>query len=437
MKVLEIAKFVDNKYYTDTYGSLSGRFVYNFDTNYNEIRDGQGSVKNCISMDDDGKLVIDGKMLESVARSLADTTFYVTKLRDKMKIQARKNYMKGTNNLLTYVVNEFLVDYSRMNRKIFEADALDGDPALRSAVDGIRASLSAHSVNDIAVNEYYDMTDYFNISTEYSAKALADGGFKNPAARFWQDGSAQEDGLQFGLDEIDRFYLSTLNVADGRNQFRHAIEFLSGIYDVGANKSYLSPALSGMFTTRLSTGADASGRTTFRDSDDMYGELRTLSGNYGDFMLFLSATPPYEYDRSQTVQEQIDGVFQYIRDGLSADWCDSISVLHDAYVKDVELLSVDFDRLKGQLDDFLSGEYSFYYEKSKNKYCYVNHDVNGVYGPDYYIGNPSYAYRYYIENLEGVTKFTNRDENIRNYPILCTVGWLDEQFDMLCADFYE
>lgn len=54
-------------------------------------------------------------MIYSVAQSLADTTFYISDIREKIKLQTRKNYMKGTYDLMLYVINEFLVDYSRTN----------------------------------------------------------------------------------------------------------------------------------------------------------------------------------------------------------------------------------------------------------------------------------------------------------------------------------
>lgn len=56
---------------------------------------------------------IDFSIVEAVASTLTDLTLYIAKLREKVRLQTRKNYMKGTNNLIRYIVNEYLVDLAR------------------------------------------------------------------------------------------------------------------------------------------------------------------------------------------------------------------------------------------------------------------------------------------------------------------------------------
>ena len=74
------------------------------------------SGRNVIYRDDVSEnLQIDSAMVRSVAESLADTSLYISRIREKIKLQTRKNYMKGTYDLMLYVINEFLVDYSRLN----------------------------------------------------------------------------------------------------------------------------------------------------------------------------------------------------------------------------------------------------------------------------------------------------------------------------------
>lgn len=96
-------------------------------------------------------------MVDDVASMLAELTMYIQKLREKVRLQTRKNYMKGTNNLIRYVANEYLVDLAR-NSPIFKADAAENN-----YLKDVRAELSSHDIDNIEVVEYYDTTEYYNI----------------------------------------------------------------------------------------------------------------------------------------------------------------------------------------------------------------------------------------------------------------------------------
>lgn len=51
--------------------------------------------------------------LNFAAKCLTKIVSYITSLRERIKLQTRKNYMKGTNNLLRYLINQYLVDYAK------------------------------------------------------------------------------------------------------------------------------------------------------------------------------------------------------------------------------------------------------------------------------------------------------------------------------------
>jgi len=123
-RVLEYANFVRNKYFSDYL--QNGLSVYSYDRNYfiiNSGSKGYGSIESEYGNFDKPLIKdnlsegysLDEDMIMAVARSLADTAFYISDIREKLKLQTRKNYMKGTYNLMLYAVNEFLVDYSRLN----------------------------------------------------------------------------------------------------------------------------------------------------------------------------------------------------------------------------------------------------------------------------------------------------------------------------------
>lgn len=124
-RVMEYANFVVNKYYSDhQYSRLN---VYNCDKEYFQLsyissesgEDAQQIYEKGQRLIDIGAnsedLELNGEIISDVAKSLADTALYISDLRDRIKLQTRKNYMKGTYNLMLYVINEFLVDYARTN----------------------------------------------------------------------------------------------------------------------------------------------------------------------------------------------------------------------------------------------------------------------------------------------------------------------------------
>jgi len=107
-------------------------------------------------------------MIRNVANHLAKVVSYISKLRVKIKQQTQKNYMKGTNLLFVYIINEWLIDYARHNNDSLSA----------SGLSSVIAKLSAHQFKgdddeNYTINavEYYDTTDYDNISSEMTDHA--------------------------------------------------------------------------------------------------------------------------------------------------------------------------------------------------------------------------------------------------------------------------
>lgn len=158
-KVLEYASFVEQRY-----KSKNGGTKYELNPQYTvfQLQDGKDKV---ISDNPTGELTsdINMEMVQSVARQLARTTIYIREIRERLKYHARKCYMKGTNNLILYLVNEYLIDYSR---NALATDQVD------SRTSATMQMLSSHSISDINVIEYYDATEYYNIETESSVSSI-------------------------------------------------------------------------------------------------------------------------------------------------------------------------------------------------------------------------------------------------------------------------
>ena len=82
--------------------------------------------------------------------------------------------MKGTNNLLRYTANEFVIDYVNSLKNALPFDK----------VSAFVEKLSAHSIDDVAVQEYWDLTEYMNLSTTTTPFAM-NSYLANP--RFFDD----------------------------------------------------------------------------------------------------------------------------------------------------------------------------------------------------------------------------------------------------------
>ena len=188
-KVLEYASFVDNIYAQQ---DANFKDSYALDPNYGQISSGGTRV-----FDYSGETpTVNGEMVKKVSDYLAETTVYLQKLRNKIKLQMRKNYMKGTMNLLTYVINEFLVDYSRLSPTI--QDRLSDESVL-----SVYSRLSSSNIDDVKVIEYYDTTEYFNLQTDSSIDSINDQTnphFKNEYFKEISEGVYDKGILQKGME---------------------------------------------------------------------------------------------------------------------------------------------------------------------------------------------------------------------------------------------
>jgi hypothetical protein len=158
--------------------------------------------------------------------------------------------MKGTTNLLRYLINQYLVDYSKISPHISK----DKD---------LYAILSGHSVDNVDVIEYVDQTEYFNIGTHTDSKSL-NGKYTN--SRYWDGVNRQESG-EITKDEIKKFYLRDLGLSSDSN-IKDVDEFLDIIFNLGADSSYIDKN-TGLFVSKLSSDSDIY-------SDVVYNQLSTL-----------------------------------------------------------------------------------------------------------------------------------------------------------------
>ena len=255
-RVLEYANFVTDKYFSDH--KCTDLSVYKYDNRYFEVlfKHGsgdpgdkyEGSGAAVLYKDENEKLQISSDMVRSVAESLADTSLYISRIREKIKLQTRKNYMKGTYDLMLYVINEFLVDYSRLNPIFRDGSNLsNATSSVSQLLWPIYQDLSSHDINNLTAIEYFDETEYYNISAATDA-AGHDGRYSSSGVndRFWHypagEWLMQHDGIDrdFDIGSIKSFYMDTLGIRDNYISDDNALcAFLDAVFNLGAVESFI------------------------------------------------------------------------------------------------------------------------------------------------------------------------------------------------------
>lgn len=312
-KVMEYARFVDNVFALGMLDSDIFSNAYRFNSDYYVVSELSNS-QHIFDYSGDEPSINEAELF-AVAENLTMFTQYIARLREKIKLQMRKNYMKGTNNLLIYLINQFLVDYSRNNK--FLKDKIE-QPLVRK----IYESLSSSDSDDIEVVEYRDDTEYYNLESDRSLESITqqyNNDFKQTYFRPIAGGTISAfDGKLFTLEQIKEFYLSSLglknHISDSTDGF---VQFISSIFEVGRNDSFIDER--GHFACRLNNG---------KYTTELWDELNIISSSYMTYKGYLSAGD-YTYP-SDTVQNQLtDVVENYIGQKLSDQYLSGVSSVYD------------------------------------------------------------------------------------------------------------
>lgn len=253
-KVSEYFSFLKNKFNNTNQDSKNKEYV--LDDNYFEINqdsnlcllmlDGDGGYELTKSTDVPEGVYSYDKVLDSVVSELVYITRYISKLREELKLSLQKSHMKGTFNLLSYVINEYLMEFAKSNK------------TYKNHPQAI-ATVKKRIKGDTSIIEYYDTTEYFNISTDNSSKAKNK---KYVNDRYWEENEESTNsnsGFAFAKEEIENFYNNILNV---KNKTSDLMKFLNTIYESGANRSYIEADTDQVVISTTSA--------LFEDSSDLF-----------------------------------------------------------------------------------------------------------------------------------------------------------------------
>lgn len=250
-KVKEYFKFVEDAYnslivesdiVTNIDNSVNDSSMtikpYEHDINYFDI---DQQVKKKFLRYEDGVIEVDTAQIVAIAQMLAEQTLAIADIRDQVKLQIRKSYMRGTFLLISYVINEFL-KYNVSNKygSLFTTE--DGQ-TLKDILD-----TSIMQGGNVQLIEYYDETQYYNITRDVDSKAQYSDTVNE---KFWDNIYSQigKTTNDIPLAEIDNFYLNQLKLKKS-SSVDNLVNFLSILYEYGANDSYISRK-TGEFTCKI------------------------------------------------------------------------------------------------------------------------------------------------------------------------------------------
>lgn len=428
-KVLEYANFIDNKYYFDSIGD-SGNIndITNYELDPNYFRVDINNANKVITYDGNtGFANINEKIIEKTATSLLAITNYICKIRDNIKLQMKKTYMKGSFNLMQFMINEFLTEYS--NNPVFKNDNLSS-----SLMD-----LKTHQVNDVKLKEYYDITEYYNIETNTSLKS------DNPTKtnnRYWEyDDDRDVNGLHmaFTKSQIADFYLKSLCTSDTFKDENELFDFLSAIYNLGANDSYVNP--DSIFHCQLNDGT----YTT-----DLYPHIVGIKRNLDELSSHLSNCN-YVFPEG-SLESQISNVIEFIYSNISAACLSDVYTISTDNELSIQKLNETYNNISSDFERLINDQnYAVYMNESKNRYCYkdndsdniLNHDWKEEYKSAFFNdanlssdGKPFWQteeyFKYQEERLNQLQSFSER--YIINYPLNISLSVINKQFDDISSD---
>lgn len=261
--------------------------------------------------------------------------------------------MKGTSVLLRYLVNQYLVDCAKTSD-------LFTDSTNKRYLSALKDKMSVHDIRNVDVIEYWDETEYFNISTDTDGTSLNGSSIND---RYWEE---PQDTGTFSKKELEDFYLNSVGLNDNDiiSDRQTMDDFMYTVFNLGANTSNIDKE-AGIFSAKLADG---------QYSIEKYPILVELRRNKEKFDEFLSAGD-YEYPEDDISNQISNVMYDYISGYLSAQYLCEVSVNYDKYRSGVDELSSRIDLLVQDYETFLNDQYNFYYIKSNQKYCYEGLDT--------------------------------------------------------------
>lgn len=255
--VKEYAEFIVNEYSsTNLAGSYLSSSTYKLDNKYVELYSSKVNTtslfNSLFTKTSDGSLSVNNDTIEKVAMQLRKITLSIRDIREQLKVQCQKNYMRGTFMFLSYIINEYL-------RSNIVATMNDIDYLANYKFD--------KDTTNVDLVEYVDPTIYNNIICDTDDLLSADiaDELSTLNKRYWKDTSGLDaigaidttnifaklpvlvsQNFIFSESAMSSFYIDMMNnkffdkTNKSETQVQHLHKFLQRLFELGAENTFLS-----------------------------------------------------------------------------------------------------------------------------------------------------------------------------------------------------
>lgn len=139
-------------------GDNSSKIISVYDKDHNYFNLDQGTSSKLLTYDRDTQdMTINTNMIQMIVQLMAQQTLELVEIREQLKVQMQRTYMKGTFLLLSYAINEYL-KYNIANKYGDKIYTKDGATSLRDFIEK-----ALQDKNNVELVEYNDSTQYYNI----------------------------------------------------------------------------------------------------------------------------------------------------------------------------------------------------------------------------------------------------------------------------------
>lgn len=227
---------------------------------------------------------VSGDLIQNATYTIRNIILKTSYQRENLKNIARKHAIIGTSRIVQTIISEYIArHFSSTNYWGYHSfPEISGPTTDISNLEVIDEELSSNILGDIKIIEYYDTTEYMNISGSTDSDTVS--GLVN--ARFWEGDDAATSILlsEHTSAEISAFYHNL-----GLDLTASELDlFLSHIYDTAALTATMYPEFGYSPYTLTSAG-------TFGD----YGQY-TYTYSFPYYVLSLSADALAEYEYQVT-----------------------------------------------------------------------------------------------------------------------------------------
>jgi len=222
---------------------------------------------------------------DSISASLIGNTVHILRniclktayQREYLRRFAQKTALVGTSRIIKDSISEYIARYMS-SPDYWGYYSFPGIESPTTEIENLPVvrELSSNLLGDIKVVEYYDTTDYMNIS------AITDDMDGNVGIRYWEGEYADTFKLmsEHSDEEINEFY-NNLGIYLDNNELN---SFLDTIYDLGAVSATVNPTFETIPYTLELTGA-------FGD----YGLYQVVSASPSSLYISGDIAPTYEW----------------------------------------------------------------------------------------------------------------------------------------------